>query len=79
MTRQPTPAPILAQPEDPRDEEPGPLSITEQTGASDIPELSSAEHANDIIEVDCSLGVPSAQITTEVDIGALATFPPFLP
>ena len=78
MTRKPTPAPTLAQPEDPRDEEPGPLSITEQTGASDLPEPSSAEHANDIIEVDSSSGVPSAQITADVDIGALAIFPPFL-
>lgn len=79
VTRKPTPAPTLAQPEDLRDEETEPpLSITEQTGASDLPEPSSAEHANDIIEVDSSLGVPSAQIT-DVSIGALAIFPPFLP
>ena len=79
MTRNPTPAPALAQLEDPRDEEPGPQTITEQTGASDLPEPSFAERANDIIEVNSSPRVPSARITADVDIGALAIYPPFLP
>ena len=79
MTRQTTPAPTLVQPEDLRDEEPGPQSITEQTGAPDLLEPSLAERGNDIIEVDSSPGVPSAQIISDVGIGALAIRPPFLP
>ena len=79
MTRKTTPAPTLAQPEDPRDEESGPQPITEQTGAPDLPEPSFAERGNDIIEVVSSPGVPSAEIIADVDIGALAIHPPFLP
>lgn len=88
MTRKPTPAPTVPQQDDPRDEEPAsqPITgITEQTGAerssgaSDIPELSSVEDANDIAHVSSLPGVPSTQSDADVDIGALAIYPPFLP
>lgn len=72
MTRKPTPAPTLAEPVDLQDEE----FVTQQTGASDLPEPPSAERANDIIEDDPSPGISSAQTTVDVDIGALAMHPP---
>ena len=85
MTRKPTPAPTLPQPDDLPDKEIGSPSIIEHTGAVrysgalDLPELSSAKHANDVTEVGLSPGVSGVQSTADVDIGALAIYPPFLP
>jgi hypothetical protein len=85
VTRKPTPAPTLPQPDDLPDKEIGSPSIIEHTGADrcsgvlNLPELSSAKHANDVTEVGLSPGVSGVQSTADVDIGALAIYPPFLP
>jgi len=79
VIRKPTPAPTLPQPDDLPDKEIGSPSIIEHTGALDLPELSSAKHANDVTEVGLSPGVSGVQSTADVDIGALAIYPPFLP
>jgi hypothetical protein len=73
VTRKPTPVPTIPQRDDPRDEEPA------SQRASDIPELSSVEDVNDIAHVGLVPGVFSTRGDADVDIGALAIYPPFLP
>jgi hypothetical protein len=73
VTRKPTPVPTIPQRDDPRDEEPA------SQRASDIPELSSVEDVNDIAHVGLVPGVFSTRSDADVDIGALAIYPPFLP
>jgi hypothetical protein len=85
VTRKPTPAPTIPLRDDPRDEEPASQSTIEQTGAergsgaSDTPELSSVEEANDITHAGIPPGVSSTQSAADFELGALAVYPPFLP
>lgn len=81
--RNPTPAPILVEPDDPRDDEPESQTVVEQTDteccpcAPDLLELSSAEHGKDVIYTS-SLHGSSTQSTADVDIGPPELQPPFL-
>jgi hypothetical protein len=85
VTRKPTPVSTHPQRDDLRDEETGSQSVIKQTGAecgegaSALPELSSVEDVNDITHVDLSPSVSSTQSAGDVDIGALAIYPPLLP
>ncbi|KAI0303243.1 hypothetical protein BC826DRAFT_1101354 [Russula brevipes] len=70
VMRNPTPAPVLAKPDDPRDDEPESQTVVEQTDtecrpcAPDLLELSSAGHGKDIIYTS-SLHGSSTQSTAD--------------
>jgi hypothetical protein len=77
VIRQPTPALTLANPDDPRDDEPESQANVEETstafslGASELPEPSSVEHPDVVVHIASS--PPSfSQSPTDVNIGALA-------